>query len=555
MDKSRVGRPAVPVVARPTTEPARPAAPAAKPAGTPAPLPDAADVARRIGTPPLPAAERPVTSSVGFHESIKLDLKPAHTPQVAAILDGSPGEVPPGRLIVFGATGDHAAVGLVRDALLTLADRGAAGDHRAGFDPQRNPVVLVGRSPRPLDEQLERMRLGRQDGHEASAEMVAHLRTLVLAGNPDGKVAGVDMSNPETATPQLQQFAGKGSAVAYAALPPQAFGGFLAALKKAGFDKAPEGAQRTIVLEKPLGTDPADARRLVEEIDKSFSGQVLLVDHFAPMLTNMLAVRTNPVFDEALSAKYVESAVVHMDEKIASNDRPYFRDTGLLLDVVQNHLMTMLSTFTADLPDAQHFSAVGIRSARAEILEHVQVDKSSVRRGQFDGFNDPQQGAPEGAAPSNAETFVGFDFKVATPRWSGTQFSLRASKGASRDGWGVEMKLRALPAALAEKLKVPEQTKATLEMSIHPQQQVAITLADGRRFELPLDEARGKTTPYVRLFVDAFKGESALYMAPAEQLAGWNVAMQVEEAWQEQGDARVVHYPRGTAPEDIGRGT
>jgi glucose-6-phosphate 1-dehydrogenase len=115
------------------------------------------------------------------------------------------------------------------------------------------------------------------------------------------------------------------------------------------------------------------------------------------------------------------------------------------------------------------------------------------------------------------------------------------------------MKLRALPPALAEKLKVPAQTKATLEISIHPQQHVALTLADGRRFELPVDETLDKTSPYARLLVDALKGDSALFMSTAEPLAGWNVAAQVEDAWKQQGDGRVVHYPRGTAPEDIGR--
>jgi glucose-6-phosphate 1-dehydrogenase len=361
------------------------------------------------------------------------------------------------------------------------------------------------------------------------------------------------MQTPDAAGAQIRALAGSGSAVAYAALPPQHFDGLIGALTDAGFGKAPDGAARRLVLEKPLGTDPADARRLVKALDAAFPGQVLLVDHFSPLLNNVLAVRTNPVFDEALSAKYVESACVHMDEKIASNDRPYFRDTGLLLDVVQNHVMTMLSTMTADLPDAQHFSADRIRAARADILSHVEVDAGSARRGQFDGFNDPTQGAPAGAAPSGAETYVAFDFKVATPRWEGTQFSLRASKGSSSDRWGAELKLRALPPALAAKLGVPAQTKATLELLIHPEQEIALTLADGRRFELPVDGSVGETSPYARLLVDALKGDSALFMSPAEPLGGWSVATQVEEAWKQQGEGRVVRYARGTAPEGIGR--
>ncbi len=478
-----------------------------------------------------------------------LELRPSSAPAVQHLLHGSPAQPPPAKLVVFGATGDLAAEGAVRDALIGLAEKG----ERGGLEPARHPVVLLGRKPMPFEEHFEQLAAGR-GGARASDEQLEKLRALVAASErQDGELRRIDFAAaPEALSKQLNALVGEGSVVAYAALPPSTFDETMKALKAAGVDRPKSaGAFRRLMLEKPFGESREHAHALASYIRGSFApGQVLLVDHFLPMLNDILAMRTNPVMDAALSSRHVQAVHVFMDETIGSNDRPYFRSTGLLLDVVQNHLMMVLATATAELPPAERLTADALRRARAEVLENITVDGSTARKGQFEGFNDAEQGAPVDAKtgkvkPSDAETFVAFELAVNTARWKGVRFSIEAAKAAAEDQWGVEVDLK-LTAELARLTGASEGARATLRGLIHPQHEISLRLADGRELELPVDRRAQGTSPYERLFRDALKGDAAMFNALEEPLASWdNVVAPVQKALAKQP---LVKYPRGSAP-------
>jgi glucose-6-phosphate 1-dehydrogenase len=478
-----------------------------------------------------------------------LDLKPSSAPAVQQLLHGSAAQPPPARLVVFGATGDLAAVGGVRDALIGLAEKGEHG----GLEPEKHPVILVARKPTPFDGHLEHLVAGR-DGARLSDEQRKKLKALVArSATRHGELQHIDFAaEPKALAERLNDLLGDESAVGYAALPPSTFDEVMKAVKAAGVDRPKRaGAFRRLLLEKPFGDTPEHAHALAKYIRASFApGQVLLIDHFLPMLSNILAVRTNPVVDAALSNRHVRAVRAFMREKIASNDRPYFRSTGLLLDVVQNHVMMLLATTVADLPPPERLTADALRSARAEVLEHIAVDCSSARKGQFEGFNDPQQGAPVDSKtgevkPSQAETFVAFELSVNTARWRGVRFSVEAAKAAANDAWGVELDLE-LTDELARLSGAAAGADAMLRALIFPEHEISLHLADGPTFELPVDRRGQGASPYERLFRDALKGDAAMFNALEEPLAAWdNVVAPVQRAL---ANKPLETYPRGRAP-------
>ena len=152
-----------------------------------------------------------------------------------------------------------------------------------------------------------------------------------------------------------------------------------------------------------------------------------------------------------------------------------------------------------------------------------------------------------GAEPSHAETFARFNLKVHTRRWEGVPFVLTAAKGVDQNRFGVDVHLRELPPALAERLGVPAQTKAVLAADISPTR-LELTLEDGRHFKLQLDQrVNDEEPPHARLLRDAMLGETGLFVDAAGAVKDWDV---VEEFERDAG--RMLAYAPGTSADQIG---
>ncbi|MHB2015438.1 MAG: hypothetical protein ACYCW6_00680 [Candidatus Xenobia bacterium] len=323
---------------------------------------------------------------------------------------------------------------------------------------------------------------------------------------------------------------------------PQLYAPLLSSLKQSGLADAPAGGFRRVVLEKPFGTDLASAQALYAQMQRDFtSGQVLLVDHFLayPGMLNLLSLRLHPDVNEMLSCPYAERVDVRVLESIKSNDRPYFRHAGELIDLVQNHDMQLLSTLACVLP--ARVTPGALQQGRTDVVKHLRLDTARIRRAQFDGFNDPAQGAPAGAPPSDAETFVAFDFQVDLPLWQGVPFSLISAKGVAEKRFGVDVHLRALPPRLAAHLGMPADIPAVFSVTVHPGQSFSLQFPTRKCcIEFPVDDRIPDKPPHARLIPDAMKGDHALFVDPPAAIAAWEITERIRAAW---GPLR--HYPVG----------
>lgn len=433
----------------------------------------------------------------------------SHALPVTHLVAGSDEPLPPGRLYMFGATGDLVKNHAGRDALMEL---------QQVFDPEKNRVVLLSGTPQPMDAYLQELEKGAADSSTMSHGQLKGIKKLV--GGARGAMPLGRAGKAEDFEALRRELPDDQSAVFYGAIPNRFFKPFMQSLKDSGLMDV--AGQRRIVLEKPFGTDPQDAADLAGTIEKNFRpGQVLLIDHFAgkPGVLNMLAARTDADLNEALSSQYVEHAEVCLDEKVLSHDRPYFREAGLLRDMVQNHAMTVLATATAALPAPEELTGASLRSARLEVLENLSVVEGSVHRAQFVGFNDPALKLPD----SQAETFVSFDARLDTARWKGVPIHVRACKAAREKRYAVDFHLKTLPPGLAERLGVAPNQKAVLSFNVSPDSNVSLTLpSQGRSYIIGHDPRVLERPPYGRLLEDAVRGEEALFVDPREAMASWN---------------------------------
>lgn len=421
------------------------------------------------------------------------------------ILTSQGDELPEKGICIVGATGDMVSKRETRDALVSLAGRDV-------LTRERNPVVLAGSRDRELAEFVRGFREGDADSTKLPAEDLD--KFVHLAGLEGGStLPGCDVSKPE-ALKALSDRCPVPSALLYVALPPRLYGDTLKSLDASGESKID-----TVLLEKPFGTDLKSAQELAAAIAEG-KRSVFLIDHFLayPGLLNMLAFRAWPEADEALRAEHVESLEVRLTETIRSNDRPYFRETGIVVDMVQSHGMMLLASLALEL--LSEWTGAALQKARLAVLQGTSLKKESARWGQFEGFNDPAAGAPKDAKPTQAETFVSFDFSLDAERWRGVPCKLVNGKGVSSNLFGLVLRFRSLPASLAEKLGLSVGPCELEVVTQSPSPGIWIR-QDGVVHSLPFDSRVEQQPPHALLFPDALRGERGLFVSPDEALVAW----------------------------------
>jgi glucose-6-phosphate 1-dehydrogenase len=196
-----------------------------------------------------------------------------------------------------------------------------------------------------------------------------------------------------------------------------------------------------LVLEKPFGTDAASAEALNALLGQLVpEDQIHRVDHFLGMSTvlNVLGVRlANRMLEPVLNAEHVETVDVIFDESLGLEGRAgYYDGAGALVDMIQSHLLQVLSLVAMEAPST--LSSRDFRDARAQVLRatHVWNDdpaagsfRARYTAGEVDGRRVPSYVDEEGVdAARETETLAEVVFAVDTWRWAGVPFRLRSGK-------------------------------------------------------------------------------------------------------------------------------
>jgi len=493
------------------------------------------------------------------------DRRPSADPPATDSRPVSPG---PFTLVIFGASGDLAR----RKLVPALYDLHRDGRLAPGF-------AVLGYARRPMTDEAFR-----RDLREAAAR-------FSRGGPPDEKswdafarrlayVSGAydDVRALRAVGERLRREAGvegrPAHALFYLATPPSAFAPIGGALGASGLSR-PEGRGAPwarVIVEKPFGRDLAGARALNAALLAAFAeDQVFRIDHYLgkEAVQNILVLRfANSVFEPLWNQKYVDHVQITVSETVGVEGRgATYEQAGALRDMVQNHLMHLVSLVAMEPPLALEAGAVRdekvkvLRSLRPLRCEDVPgaVVRARYAAGSVHGeaargyLEEP--GVPPGSA---TETYVAMRLFIDNWRWAGVPFYLRTGKRMPVRVSEVSVHFKPVPQVLFGAPPGRGPPPNVLAIRIQPNEGVSM------RFEVKVPgpamrlepfqmdfgyaDAFDRRTPdaYERLLLDAALGDSTLFTRGDEVEAAWAFVDPVLEGCRSGPGAAVAEYAAGS---------
>ena len=324
----------------------------------------------------------------------------------------------------------------------------------------------------------------------------------------------------------------------YLSVPPQSSGEIIEGIGAAGLN----GPNVKLLLEKPFGTDLASARDMIDHIERHFTEeQVYRIDHYLAkeMAQNVLTFRArNALFAHIWSNAVIERIEVIALESIDIEGRAqFYEQTGALRDLVQGHLLQLLSLVLLPIPEDLDWSKMP--HARKVALDHIQpANPAHTIRAQYRGYREEVENTT-----STTETFVSVALESDDPRWRGVQLALTTGKALDRKKTEIRVHFKKTNEAQSNFLIFRIQPNEGIELDL-------VTKKPGYEHEfedrkLSFEYPSGTRLPdaYEQVIVDAAMSRKSLFATSAEVLRAWEIVAPLQEKWQHESDDLRFYNP------------
>lgn len=337
--------------------------------------------------------------------------------------------------------------------------------------------------------------------------------------------------------------------IVYLSVPPLAVPQIVAHLGAAHFNQP--GVK--ILFEKPFGIDAASAEEMIAETSSYFDESALYrIDHYLAkeMAQNIVTFRTqNALFAQVWNNRHIERIELVASEKIGIEGRAeFYEQTGALRDVLQGHLMQLLSLVLMDVSANVAWEKVPAERLRA--LQQLQVvDPGQSVRGQYEGYDVEAQNPG-----SRTETFVGVTLSSSAPQWQGVPLVVMTGKALADKLTEIRVHFTKSHDAQSNCLRFRIQPREGVEIALvtkkpgysHELEQRQLAFSYPADTELP--------DAYEQVLVDAIDSRKSLFTSSAEILESWRVLQPLLDAWSmEQLPLNI--YTKGSSAESVYRPT
>ena len=371
-----------------------------------------------------------------------------------------------------------------------------------------------------------------------------------------------------------------GNHLYHLAVPPSEFAPIIRGLGQGGHaEPHGEGARWSrIIVEKPFGRDLESCRSLNRVIHSVFSeDEIFRIDHYLGKETvqNILVFRfANGIFEPIWNRRYVDHVQITVAESIGVGERGgFYEESGALRDMVQNHLMQLMSLVAMEAPIA--FNGRWVRDEKVKVLEAVRpfsandIQHFTVRgqygRGKF--ANEPAKAyrEEEDVNPvSTTETYVALRMFIDAWRWADVPFYLRTGKRMKKRSTEIAIQFKNVPHLLfREFLEGATLEPNLLTMRIQPDEGISLmfhTKVPGSPLRIrpmnmdftyvPTDLAAAPSA-YETLLLDAMQGDATLFGRSDEVEVAWGIMDEILNAWEDLPPPEFPNYDAGASGPDV----
>ena len=482
------------------------------------------------------------------------------------LIDGVRIEPTPGptTLVIFGASGD-----LTRRKLLPALYHLS----RAQRLPARFSVVGVARTQQ--DDEAFRIQFRESLKEFAGVEAPQQNEVAESLASRLFYLSG-ELADPklyERLGARLREIDGDEGVLYYLAIPPDVYAPVIEQLGAANLSRAEHGWRRVIV-EKPFGSDLASARELNRIAHRHFDEeQVFRIDHYLGKETvqNLLVFRFgNGMFEPVWNRRYIDHVQITAAETVGVERRAaYYERAGALRDMVQNHLLQLLTLVAMEPPIA--FTAESVRDRKMDTLLSVQplgaatshhggadVVRAQYAAGWVNGSDVAgYREEPGVAATSTTETYVALELHLDSWRWAGVPFYVRTGKRLPKRTTEIAIQFRRPPLEIFRRVSASAVAPNLLIVNVQPDEGISIRFEaklPGSRMQLApvmmnfrYGAAFGREVPeaYETLLLDAMLGDPTLFARHDFVEAAWALITPIHERWNAERAAAIPAYEAG----------